>query len=124
MATVSRTEPGFPTTGAGRRGPVRHRLTVTDFYRMSDAGILGRGERLELIDGEIIDMSPIGVLHAALVNVLVPHCARNLGGSTFVSSQNPSDSTTRTSLSPTSRSSGREPTATPQAIPRPPMRCV
>lgn len=89
MATVSRVERGFPTTGAGRSGPVRHRLTVSDFYRMSEAGILGRGARLELIDGEIIDMSPIGVLHAALVNVLVRHFARNLGGSTFVSSQNP-----------------------------------
>ncbi|MFM8707560.1 MAG: Uma2 family endonuclease, partial [Planctomycetia bacterium] len=38
---------------------------------------------------EIIDMSPIGVVHAAVVNVLVRHFARHLGGSTFVSSQNP-----------------------------------
>jgi hypothetical protein len=52
---------------------------------MAEAGILGRGAGVELIDGEIIDMSPIGVLHAAMVNVLVRYFAQHLGASTFVS---------------------------------------
>jgi Uma2 family endonuclease len=89
MATVSRAEPGLRPTGSARPGPVRHRLTVADYERMAEAGILGHGERVELIDGEIFDISPIGALHAAVVNVLVRHFARHLGGATFVSSQNP-----------------------------------
>ncbi len=89
MATVSRSDPGLQTIGSARPGPVRHRLTVADDERMAEAGILGRGERVELIDGEIIDMSPIEAVHAAVVNVLVRHFARQVGGATFVSSQNP-----------------------------------
>jgi Uma2 family endonuclease len=89
MATVSRAEPGLQPAGDRRPGPTRHRLTVADYERMAEAGILGRGERVELIDGEIIDMSPIGAVHAAVVNVLVRHVARHLGGATFASSQNP-----------------------------------
>jgi hypothetical protein len=41
---------------------------VADFYRMVEAGILGPDSRVELIDGEIIDMAPPGSLHAAAVN--------------------------------------------------------
>jgi Uma2 family endonuclease len=89
MATVSRDESRLRASCDIQPGPTRHRLTVADYHRMAEADILGRGARVELIDGEIIDMSPIGVLHAAIVNVLVRHFAQHLGASTFVSSQNP-----------------------------------
>ncbi len=39
----------------------RHKLSVGEYYRMAEAGILGEDDRVELIDGEIIDMAPIGV---------------------------------------------------------------
>ena len=39
------------------------RWTVADYHRMVDAGILA-DKRVELISGEIIDMSPEGPLHA------------------------------------------------------------
>jgi Uma2 family endonuclease len=52
-------------------GPRRHRLTVADYYRMGEAGILAPDARVELIDGEIIDMAPIGPPHAGTVNRLV-----------------------------------------------------
>jgi Uma2 family endonuclease len=48
-------------------GPRRHRLTVADYYRMGEAGILPPDARVELIDGEIIDMAPIGSPHVSAV---------------------------------------------------------
>ena len=49
--------------------PARRLFTVDEYYAMADAGILTAEERVELIDGEIIVMSPIGNEHAATVNV-------------------------------------------------------
>jgi Uma2 family endonuclease len=39
---------------------VRHRITVDDYYRMAEVGLLAHDARIELIEGEIIDMAPIG----------------------------------------------------------------
>jgi Uma2 family endonuclease len=46
---------------------VRHRLTVDDYYRMAEVGVLAHDARVELIEGEIIDMAPIGSRHYAAV---------------------------------------------------------
>ena len=46
----------------------RRKLSVEDFHRMGEAGILGEDDRIELIDGELIEMEPIGVMHASKVN--------------------------------------------------------
>ena len=69
--------------------PARHRISVDAFHLMGEAGILGAADRVELIDGEIIDMSPIGVLHAAIVDVLARHFGRRAGELVFVRCQNP-----------------------------------
>jgi Uma2 family endonuclease len=69
--------------------PTRHLISVDAFHRMGEAGILGPGDRVELIDGEIIDMSPIGVLHAALVDALVRHFGRQAGQAVVIRCQNP-----------------------------------
>jgi Uma2 family endonuclease len=45
----------------------RHRITVDEYYRMAEAGILPPDARVELIEGEIIDMAPIGSGHAGTV---------------------------------------------------------
>jgi len=37
----------------------QHRFSVADYYRMAETGVLKPGARFELLDGKIIDMSPI-----------------------------------------------------------------
>lgn len=69
--------------------PARHLISVDAFHRMGEAGILGPADRVELIDGEIIDMSPIGALHAAIVARLASYFSQRLGGAAVVWCQNP-----------------------------------
>lgn len=69
--------------------PARRLISVDAFHRMGEAGILGPSDRVELIAGEIIDMSPIGAMHAAIVDVLARHFGRRAGESLFVRCQNP-----------------------------------
>lgn len=67
----------------------RHRLDVTDYYRMAEAGILGEDDRCELIEGEIIDRAPIGSEHLSSVNRLTRLFSKNLNDQAIVSVQNP-----------------------------------
>ena len=48
--------------------PTRRRISVYEYHAMGEAGIIGWDERVELIDGEIITMSPIGPEHGASVD--------------------------------------------------------
>ena len=48
-------------------GVRRRRFTLDEYHRMGEAGILPPDSRVELIEGEIIQMAPIGALHAAVV---------------------------------------------------------
>ena len=50
--------------------PRRHRLTVNEYYRMAEVGLLAPDARVELIEGEIIDMAPIGSEHGSVVDLL------------------------------------------------------
>ena len=50
--------------------PTRFKLTVEQYHRTGEAGILHADDRIELIDGELIRMAPIGSLHAGLVSRL------------------------------------------------------
>lgn len=63
---------------------VRHRFTVADYHRMAEAGILDQRARVELIDGEIIDMSPIGRTHKACVDHLNRLFVQRLGDKAIV----------------------------------------
>ena len=69
--------------------PIRHLLSVHDFHRMGEAGILAVDDRIELIDGGLIDMAPIGSAHAGMVIRLSQRLTRGLAGRALVSSQNP-----------------------------------
>jgi Uma2 family endonuclease len=48
----------------------RRLFTVDEYHQMAEAGILGEDDRVELIEGEIVEMSPIGWDHASVVNRL------------------------------------------------------
>src|SRR5262245_4547079 len=66
-----------PTTTAAEGLP-RRCFTVDELYRMTEAGILHEDERIELIGGEIVPMSPKGRHHEILKAALMLHWARVL----------------------------------------------
>lgn len=57
------------STLLGRTGVKRHVLTRQAYYALGDAGLLG--DRVELIEGEIVDMAPVGPAHCAVPEPLV-----------------------------------------------------
>ena len=70
--------------------PARHRLDVEAYYRMAEAGILTQNDRVELIGGEVFDMTPIGSAHAGKTNRLNRLFARAAAeGLALVSVQSP-----------------------------------
>jgi Uma2 family endonuclease len=66
----------------------RHKLSVEDYHAMGKAGILNEDSRVELIEGELIDMSPIGSRHASVVNTLSKLCVEQADRLAIVSIQN------------------------------------
>ena len=67
----------------------RHRLTVAEYHRMAEAGIFSPDARVELIEGEVIDMPPIGSPHAGTVGFLGKRLERAAGDHALVFVQNP-----------------------------------
>jgi Uma2 family endonuclease len=70
-------------------GISRRLLTTDDYHRMGDAGILGPEDRVELVQGELIQMAPIGGPHVSVVNCLNTLFSRQVYGRAVVSIQNP-----------------------------------
>ena len=66
-----------------------HLVTVDEFARMSQGGVFAEHARVELIDGEIREMTPIGPLHAVVVSLLAEQLVTRLTGKAYVSIQNP-----------------------------------
>ena len=67
----------------------RHKLSLKAYHQMAQAGILAEDSRVELIQGELIDMAPIGSRHAWMLNVLVKALVNAVGNTAIVSPQNP-----------------------------------
>ena len=65
MSGLSSTDPGLMVVLNRQR-----RLSVEDYHRMAEAGILGEDDRVELLEGVIIEMSPPGPRHAKLIQRL------------------------------------------------------
>lgn len=66
-----------------------HRLTVDDWHRMIAAGIFNESDRIELIDGELRTMPPIGPSHAGKGKQLVALLTRGLEGRAILAVQDP-----------------------------------
>ena len=80
-----------PATAAPAGGltRLRRKFTVAEYYRMAEEGILQPAERVELIDGVIFVMPPIGIPHAAGVRRIERVLHQALGAAATISIQNP-----------------------------------
>lgn len=78
-------------TGLLTRHPLvaRRPLTVTEYHRMGEVGILTERNRVKLIEGELVAMSPIGSNHSDTVNALTRRLVLNVGDLGVVAVQNP-----------------------------------
>lgn len=79
---------------------LRRRFTVDEYHRMAEAGILAEDDRVELIEGEIVEMSPIGSRHAACVKRMTSLFYRQVGQKAIVSVQDPIRLTERSEPQP------------------------
>src|SRR5438067_6125490 len=66
-----------------------HRFTVDEYHRIGEVGIFSEDDRVELLSGDIVEMSPIGPLHASTVGRLTALFSARLGGEVIVWIQNP-----------------------------------
>lgn len=67
----------------------RRKFTVEEYHRMGEAGIFSSEDRVELIEGEVVEMTPIGGKHLACVVSLNHLMVEAAAGRYFVSVQNP-----------------------------------
>ena len=87
--TKAPAHPAPTETPGAATPPMRRKFTVDEYYRMAEVGILQPDERLELIDGEITLMAPIGNPHASCVRRVERVFAQIAGEAVTVSGQNP-----------------------------------
>jgi Uma2 family endonuclease len=69
--------------------PAPHLFTVHDYHKMAEIGVLTEDSRVELIEGEILDMAPIGEGHFGHVNRFNRVFSRAFSDRSVVSIQNP-----------------------------------
>lgn len=67
----------------------RRRFTAAEFLRLVEIGVLAEGDRVELIQGDLIEMSPIYITHISTLNRLVWLLSNALGKQVILSVQNP-----------------------------------
>lgn len=78
-------------TGLLTRHPwvTRRALTVAEYHRMGEVGILQEDDRVELIEGELVAMTPIGSNHSGTINTLTRALVMAVGNRGVVAVQNP-----------------------------------
>jgi Uma2 family endonuclease len=68
---------------------VRHAFTVQEWHHMGKTGLFGEDARMELLDGEVIEMAPIGSRHAGCVKYLARALIVAAGDRAVVAIQDP-----------------------------------
>ena len=68
---------------------LRRRFSIDDYHRMGQVGIFSEDDRVELMDGEIVVMTPIGSPHAGKVARFIRIFTQRLGDRAIVNAQNP-----------------------------------
>src|SRR5919198_2406401 len=84
--------PGCVTiTARARMATARtsYRFTVDDFHRMAVAGVFTEDDRVELLEGEITVMTPIGDRHISAVDFLTDRLGEALRARALVRVQSP-----------------------------------
>jgi len=66
----------------------RHRINAEQFHKMAEVGMFVPGERVELIEGEVLDMAPIGSFHCGNLNWLNQTFVEATHGNAIVHIQN------------------------------------
>lgn len=69
--------------------PQKYFFTVDEYYRMAEAGLFSEERHVELIEGEVIEMSPIGSRHAGCVDDLNSLITHQVGRLAIVRVQGP-----------------------------------
>ncbi len=69
--------------------PIHRPIKVSEFYQMAEIGILKEDERVELIEGELLAMSPVGSFHAGLHTRLSRLFTASVNDDALVYTQNP-----------------------------------
>jgi hypothetical protein len=67
----------------------RRRFIVHDYHRMDEAGILHEDDRVEITEGEIVEMAAIDIRHFSCLNRLTRLLVMSVGDEVTVSVQNP-----------------------------------
>lgn len=79
------TKPKYAATETG----AKRRFTIEEYHRMIAAGVLDEDERLELIEGEVLQMAAKSLRHVAGVRRVAKVLGRSLGKAVFISTQDP-----------------------------------
>ena len=78
----------------------RWRFTVSEYHRMVESGILKEADRVELIDGEVVEMTPIGSKHSACIGRLIEQFVPSVTAGAVGGVQNPIDLSERSEPEP------------------------
>lgn len=98
MTTQAKAKP--PTQESRATARKNRKFTVAEYYRMAEVGILQLDERVELIDGAIVEMAPIGKAHASGVKKANRLFSQGLARQITVGVQDPVDLGTYAELQP------------------------
>lgn len=94
-------------------------LSVEEFYRMGHAGIFTEDDHVELIEGELSKMTPIGPSHSFVVDLMGRLLAKRLGETRWLRRQNPLQLSSRSYVEPDFAILRRGPAAMDAPLPGP-----